>query len=212
MCIDRVVTKQLDPSGWVPRKLQLHKYPVKKKEVNLKFYKLKVGHMGILPTKVLETLEHLHLLLLFVIALFHAPLVTTVSSCSSNIWSQSESSLTPLLNQRQMLFTYIEKVVMASLSSQLGEAMLGLFSLSCYQFMPPGTAPLHSIFSSFPRKEETDTLGPEYSSKHHCVMIGDDKWIIKLYVLFVLYSFLPRFWTTRELAQSCFFFLVAWLT
>lgn len=41
--------------------------------------------MGILPTKVLETLEHLHLLLLFVIALFHAPLVTAVSSCSSNI-------------------------------------------------------------------------------------------------------------------------------
>lgn len=112
--------------------------------------------MGSSPTEVLKTLEHeyFHLLLLFVIALFHAPLVTVVSSHSGSIRSQSKSSLTPLLNQRRMLFTYTEKVVMASLSSQLGEAMWDCFY--CLAISLCHLAQLHYIqfFPLFPERRK----------------------------------------------------------
>lgn len=111
--------------------------------------------MGSSPTEVLKTLEHEYFhLLLFVIALFHAPLVTVVSSHSGSIRSQSKSSLTPLLNQRRMLFTYTEKVVMASLSSQLGEAMWDCFY--CLAISLCHLAQLHYIqfFPLFPGRRK----------------------------------------------------------
>lgn len=87
--------------------------------------------------------EHLHLLLMFVIALFHTPSVSVVSSCC--IWSHSKSSLILLANQKWMLFTYTAKVAVASLSSQLCEAtwdcvysfdvsLCHLAQLHCIQF------------------------------------------------------------------------------
>lgn len=99
-------------------------------------------------------LEHLHLPLMVVIKLFHAPLVSAVSSHSSSVWSQSKSSLTLLLHQKRMLFTYTEKVVIASLSSQLGEAMWDCFyclAISLYHL-----AQLHYIqfFPLFPERRK----------------------------------------------------------
>lgn len=98
--------------------------------------------------------EHLHLLLLFVVTLFHAPLVSAVSSCSGRIWSQSKSCLTLLLNQRWVLFTYTGKVVIASLTSQLGEAMWDSFY--CLAVSLCHLAQLHYIqfFPFFPERRK----------------------------------------------------------
>lgn len=67
--------------------------------------------------------EHLHLLMMLVITPFHTPLVFMVSGCYSSVWSRSESSLILLANQEWELFTYTEKVAVASLSSQLFKAL-----------------------------------------------------------------------------------------
>lgn len=98
--------------------------------------------------------ERRHLLLVFVIALFHTPLASRVSSCCNSIWSHSKGSF--LASQMWMLCTYTGEVAVVARAHSFAKPCGAVF-IVC--------ATWHSSiafsFSSFPRKEETGASGPE---------------------------------------------------